>query len=92
MQLVASSEKVAVSDAMTLFGVKNTDINTDDKFTFVVKGEGVPAGAKAKLSADGIALEGMTYAPNYSATLEMTVTALNGIKTTITLPMTINKP
>lgn len=34
----------------------------------------------------------MTYAPNYSATLEMTVEALNGIKTTITLPMTINKP
>ena len=92
LQLVASSEKVAVSNAMTLFGVKNTDINTDDKFTFVVKGEGVPAGATAKLSADGIALEGMTYAPNYSATLEMTVTALNGIKTTITLPMTINKP
>ena len=86
LQLVASSEKVAVSDAMTLFGA------TDDKFTFVVKGEGVPAGAKAKLSNDGIALEGMTYAPNYSATLEMTVTALNGIKTTITLPMTINKP
>ena len=86
LQLVASSEKVAVSDAMTLFGA------TDDKFTFVVKGEGVPAGAKAKLSTDGIALEGMTYAPNYSATLEMTVTALNGIKTTITLPMTINKP
>ena len=79
LQLVASSEKVAVSNAMTLFGVKNTDINTDDKFTFVVKGEGVPAGATAKLSADGIALEGMTYAPNYSATLEMTVTALNGI-------------
>ena len=77
---------------MELFGVKNTNINTDDKFTFVVKGEGVPAGATAKLSADGIALEGMTYAPNYSATLEMTVTALNGIKTTITLPMTINKP
>ena len=92
LQLVASSEKVAVSNAMTLFGVKNTDINTDDKFTFVVKGEGVPAGAKAKLSDAGIALEGMTYAPNYSATLEMTVTALNGIKTTITLPMTINKP
>ena len=88
LQLVASSEKVAVSNAMELFGVKNTD----DKFTFVVKGEGVPAGATAKLSADGIALEGMTYAPNYSATLEMTVTALNGIKTTITLPMTINKP
>ena len=86
LQLVASSEKVAVSNAMELFGA------TDDKFTFVVKGEGVPAGAKAKLSADGIALEGMTYAPNYSATLEMTVTALNGIKTTITLPMTINKP
>ena len=81
LQLVASSEKVAVSNAMTLFGVKNTDINTDDKFTFVVKGEGVPAGATAKLSADGIALEGMTYAPNYSATLEMTVTALSGIKT-----------
>ena len=92
LQLVASSEKVAVSEGMTLFGVKNTDTNTDDKFTFVVKGEGVPAGATAKLSADGIALEGMTYAPNYSATLEMTVTALNGIKTTITLPMTINKP
>ena len=92
LQLVASSEKVAVSNAMELFGVKNTDANTDDKFTFVVKGEGVPAGATAKLSADGIALEGMTYAPNYSATLEMTVTALNGIKTTITLPMTINKP
>ena len=86
LQLVASSEKVAVSNAMELFGA------TDDKFTFVVKGEGVPAGAKAKLSTDGIALEGMTYAPNYSATLEMTVTALNGIKTTITLPMTINKP
>lgn len=86
LQLVASSEKVAVSEDMELFGA------TDDKFTFVVKGEGVPAGAKAKLSADGIALEGMTYAPNYSATLEMTVTALNGIKTTITLPMTINKP
>ena len=86
LQLVASSEKVAVSDAMTLFGA------TDDKFTFVVKGEGVPAGAKAKLSDGGIALTGMTYAPNYSATLEMTVTALNGIKTTITLPMTINKP
>ena len=92
LQLVASSEKVAVSNAMELFGVKNTDASTDDKFTFVVKGEGVPAGATAKLSADGIALEGMTYAPNYSATLEMTVTALNGIKTTITLPMTINKP
>ena len=92
LQLVASSEKVAVSEGMTLFGVKNADTNTDDKFTFVVKGEGVPAGAKAKLSTDGIALEGMTYAPNYSATLEMTVTALNGIKTTITLPMTINKP
>ena len=92
LQLVASSEKVAVSNAMELFGVKNTDANTDDKFTFVVKGEGVPAGAKAKLSADGIALAGMTYAPNYSATLEMTVEALNGIKTTITLPMTINKP
>ena len=86
LQLVASSEKVAVSDAMELFGA------TDDKFTFVVKGEGVPAGATAKLSGDGIALEGMSYAPNYSATLEMTVTALNGIKTTITLPMTINKP
>ena len=92
LQLVASSEKVAVSNAMELFGVKNTNINTDDKFTFVVKGEGVPAGATAKLSDAGIALEGMTYAPNYSATLEMTVTALNGIKTTITLPMTINKP
>lgn len=88
LQLVASSEKVAVSNAMELFGVKNTD----DKFTFVVKGEGVPAGAKAKLSDGGIALTGMTYAPNYLATLEMTVTALNGIKTTITLPMTINKP
>ena len=86
LQLVASSEKVAVSNAMELFGA------TNDKFTFVVKGEGVPAGATAKLSADGIALEGMTYAPNYSATLEMTVEALNGIKTTITLPMTINKP
>ena len=86
LQLVASSEKVAVSDAMELFGA------TDDKFTFVVKGEGVPAGATAKLSDGGIALTGMTYAPNYSATLEMTVTALNGIKTTITLPMTINKP
>ena len=86
LQLVASSEKVAVSNAMTLFGA------TNDKFTFVVKGEGVPAGATAKLSYAGIALEGMTYAPNYSATLEMTVTALNGIKTTITLPMTINKP
>lgn len=86
LQLVASSEKVAVSNAMTLFGA------TNDKFTFVVKGEGVPAGATAKLSDAGIALEGMTYAPNYSATLEMTVTALNGIKTTITLPMTINKP
>ena len=88
LQLVASSEKVAVSNAMELFGVKNAD----DKFTFVVKGEGVPAGAKAKLSDGGIALTGMTYAPNYLATLEMTVTALNGIKTTITLPMTINKP
>ena len=86
LQLVASSEKVAVSNAMELFGA------TDDKFTFVVKGEGVPAGATAKLSDGGIALTGMTYAPNYSATLEMTVTALNGIKTTITLPMTINKP
>ena len=86
LQLVASSEKVAVSNAMELFGVKNTDANTDDKFTFVVKGEGVPAGAKAKLSDGGIALTGMTYAPNYSATLEMTVEALNGIKTTITLP------
>ena len=86
LQLVASSEKVAVSDAMTLFGA------TNDKFTFVVKGEGVPADATATLSDAGIALEGMTYAPNYSATLEMTVTALNGIKTTITLPMTINKP
>ena len=86
LQLVASSEKVAVSNAMELFGA------TNDKFTFVVKGEGVPAGATAKLSDAGIALEGMTYAPNYSATLEMTVTALNGIKTTITLPMTINKP
>ena len=92
LQLVASSEKVAVSNAMELLGVKNTDANTDDKFTFVVKGEGVPAGAKAKLSDGGIALTGMTYAPNYSATLEMTVEALNGIKTTITLPMTINKP
>ncbi len=86
LQLVASSEKVAVSNAMELFGA------TNDKFTFVVKGEGVPAGATAKLSDAGIALKGMTYAPNYSATLEMTVTALNGIKTTITLPMTINKP
>jgi phage gp45-like len=86
LQLVASSEKVAVSDAMELFGA------TNDKFTFVVKGEGVPAGATATLSDAGIALEGMTYAPNYSATLEMTVEALNGIKTTITLPMTINKP
>ena len=84
LQLVASSEKVAVSNAMELFGAT--------KFTFVVKGEGVPAGATANLSDAGIALEGMTYAPNYSATLEMTVTALNGIKTTITLPMTINKP
>ena len=86
LQLVASSEKVAVSNAMELFGA------TNDKFTFVVKGEGVPAGATAKLSADGIALEGMSYGPSYSATLEMTVEALNGIKTTITLPMTINKP
>ena len=86
LQLVASSAKVAVYNTMTLFGA------TNDKFTFVVKGEGVPTGATAKLSADGIALEGMTYAPNYSATLEMTVTALNGIKTTVTLPMTINKP
>ena len=92
LQLVASSEKVAVSNAMTLFGVKNTDINTNDKFTFVVKGDGVPAGATATLSDAGIALTGMSYGPNYSATLEMTVTALNGIKTTITLPMTINKP
>ena len=88
LQLVVSSEKVAVSDAMELFGAKAGE----SKFTFVVKGDGVPAGATATLSADGIALEGMTYAPNYSATLEMTVTALNGIKTTITLPMTINKP
>ena len=39
-----------------------------------------------------LSIRGMTYAPNYSATLEMTVEALNGIKTTITLPMTINKP
>ena len=88
LQLVVSSEKVAVSDAMELFGAKAGE----SKFTFVVKGDGVPAGATATLSADGIALEGMTYAPNYSATLEMTVEALNGIKTTITLPMTINKP
>ncbi|MCM1614524.1 hypothetical protein [Phocaeicola massiliensis] len=88
LQLVASSEKVAVSDAMELFGAKAGE----SKFTFVVKGEGVPADAKATLSDAGIALEGMTYAPNYSATLEMTVEALNGIKTTITLPMTINKP
>ena len=86
LQLVASSEKVAVSEDMELFGA------TNDKFTFVVKGDGVPAGATATLSDAGIALTGMTYAPNYSATLEMTVTALNGIKTTITLPMTINKP
>ena len=86
LQLVASSEKVAVSNAMTLFGA------TNDKFTFVVKGDGVPAGATATLSDAGIALTGMSYAPNYSATLEMTVEALNGIKTTITLPMTINKP
>lgn len=86
LQLVASSEKVAVSEDMELFGA------TNDKFTFVVKGDGVPAGAKATLSDAGIALTGMSYGPNYSATLEMTVTALNGIKTTITLPMTINKP
>ena len=86
LQLVASSEKVAVSEDMELFGA------TNDKFTFVVKGDGVPAGATATLSDAGIALTGMSYGPNYSATLEMTVTALNGIKTTITLPMTINKP
>ena len=86
LQLVASSEKVAVSGDMELFGA------TNDKFTFVVKGDGVPAGATATLSDAGIALTGMSYGPNYSATLEMTVTALNGIKTTITLPMTINKP
>ena len=88
LQLVASSEKVAVSDAMELFGAKASE----SKFTFVVKGDGVPAGATATLSDTGIALTGMSYGPNYSATLEMTVTALNGIKTTITLPMTINKP
>ena len=88
LQLVASSEKVAVSDAMELFGAKAGE----SKFTFVVKGDGVPAGATATLSDAGIALTGMSYGPNYSATLEMTVTALNGIKTTITLPMTINKP
>lgn len=88
LQLVASSEKVAVSDAMELFGAKAGE----SKFTFVVKGEGVPADATATLSDAGIALTGMSYAPNYSATLEMTVEALNGIKTTITLPMTINKP
>ena len=86
LQLVASSEKVAVSEDMELFGA------TNDKFTFVVKGDGVPAGATATLSDAGIALTGMSYGPNYSATLEMTVTALNGIKTTITLPMTIKKP
>ncbi len=86
LQLVASSEKVAVSEDMELFGA------TNDKFTFVVKGDGVPAGATATLSDAGIALTGMSYGPNYSATLEMTVEALNGIKTTITLPMTINKP
>jgi len=86
LQLVASSEKVAVSEDMELFGA------TNDKFTFVVKGDGVPAGATATLSDAGIALTGMSYGPNYSATFEMTVTALNGIKTTITLPMTINKP
>ena len=86
LQLVASREKVAVSEDMELFGA------TNDKFTFVVKGDGVPAGATATLSDAGIALTGMSYGPNYSATLEMTVTALNGIKTTITLPMTINKP
>ena len=88
LQLVASSEKVAVSNAMELFGAKAGE----RKFTFVVKGDGVPAGATATLSDAGIALTGMSYGPNYSATLEMTVTALNGIKTTITLPMTINKP
>ena len=88
LQLVASSEKVAVSNAMELFGAKAGE----SKFTFVVKGDGVPAGATATLSDAGIALTGMSYGPNYSATLEMTVTALNGIKTTITLPMTINKP
>ena len=88
LQLVASSEKVAVSNAMELFGAKAGK----SKFTFVVKGDGVPAGATATLSDAGIALTGMSYGPNYSATLEMTVTALNGIKTTITLPMTINKP
>ena len=91
LQLVASSEKVAVSEDMELFGATN-DKFTNDKFTFVVKGDGVPAGATATLSDAGIALTGMSYGPNYSATLEMTVTALNGIKTTITLPMTINKP
>ena len=88
LQLVASSEKVAVSNAMELFGAKAGE----SMFTFVVKGDGVPAGATATLSDAGIALTGMSYGPNYSATLEMTVTALNGIKTTITLPMTINKP
>ena len=88
LQLVASSEKVAVSDAMELFGAKAGE----SKFTFVVKGDGVPAGATATLSDAGIALTGMSYGPSYSATLEMTVEALNGIKTTITLPMTINKP
>ena len=88
LQLVASSEKVAVSNAMELFGAKAGE----SKFTFVVKGDGVPAGATATLSDAGITLTGMSYGPNYSATLEMTVTALNGIKTTITLPMTINKP
>ena len=66
LQLVASSEKVAVSEDMELFGA------TNDKFTFVVKGDGVPAGATATLSDAGIALTGMSYGPNYSATLEMT--------------------
>ena len=49
LQLVASSEKVAVSEDMELFGA------TNDKFTFVVKGDGVPAGATATLSDAGIA-------------------------------------
>ena len=47
LQLVASSEKVAVSEDMELFGA------TNDKFTFVVKGDGVPAGPQRRKGHQG---------------------------------------
>lgn len=80
LALQVLNDEQAVSNALDFFGTTAT--NYDVK----VVGDAVPAGATATLTDAGIALAGMNTGV-YDANVVVTVTALNGIKTVVTLPI-----